>query len=176
MRTVKIKFVDFFEGFDYKNSRIFQILDKHYNIEFTDDPEYIIYSVFGNEHLEYDCVRIFWTGENIVPDFNLCDYAIGFEHMTLGDRYLRCPNYIVTSSYQVLLDQIQSGKRMGEENRDFCSFCYSNRRADKIRDKLFYWLSQYRKVDSGGKHLNNIKISGGGGELGRRKIKLREKI
>lgn len=162
MKTVKIKFVDFFEGFNYRDSRIFQILDKNFHIEFAEHPDYIIYSVFGNQHLEYDCIRIFWTGENVVPDFNLCDYAIGFEHLSLGDRYLRCPNYIVTSRYDILLEQIQTRGKAVEENRGFCSFVYSNSGADKTRDELFYRLSQYKRVDSGGKHLNNVKILGGG--------------
>lgn len=159
MKTIKIKFVDFPNGYDYRNSRIFQILDKCFEVSLSEHPDYLIYSVFGNEHLEYDCVKIFWTGENIVPDFNLCDYAIGFDYMDFGDRYLRCPLYIVALSCDFLLDKIRTKEEKPEENRKFCSFVYSNSGADEIRDELFYRISQYKKVDSAGKHLNNIKIS-----------------
>ena len=42
-------------------------------------------------------------------------------------------------------------------NRKFCNFVYSNNvNADPIRTKFFHELSKYKKVDSGGKYLNNI--------------------
>ena len=40
-----------------------------------------------------DCVVFFVTGEDECPNFNLCDYALGFEHLEYGDRYLRFPLY-----------------------------------------------------------------------------------
>ena len=161
MKTIKIKFVDFYKGFDYRSSRIYEILNRNFHVEITDQPNYIVYSVYGNEYLEYDCIRIFWTGENLVPDFNVCDYAIGFEYMIFGDRYLRCPNYIVNLNYDSLLHKIRTKDICRNNNRKFCSFIYSNGGADKTRDELFYRLCQYKQVDSGGKHLNNIKIPEG---------------
>jgi hypothetical protein len=42
-------------------------------------------------------------------------------------------------------------------DRKFCNFVYSNNvNSDPIRDAFFFELSKYRKVDSGGRHLNNI--------------------
>ena len=64
----------------------------------SEDPDYIIYSGFGNDHLKYDCIRIFFTGECITPDFNECDYAIGFDRLTFGDRYARIPLYNILQS------------------------------------------------------------------------------
>ncbi|MFR8313282.1 MAG: hypothetical protein ACLVBP_13570 [Ruminococcus sp.] len=40
-----------------------------------------------------NAVRVFFTGENIAPDFQMCDYAIGFERLLFGDRYIRFPFY-----------------------------------------------------------------------------------
>ena len=34
-----------------------------------------------------------YTGENQVPDFNICDYAIGFHYIDFQDRYIRFPLY-----------------------------------------------------------------------------------
>lgn len=34
-----------------------------------------------------------YTGENQVPDFNICDYAIGFHYIYFQDRYIRFPLY-----------------------------------------------------------------------------------
>jgi len=41
------------------------------------------------------------------------------------------------------------------DNRKFCSFVYSNHKAAGERDRFFRLLSEYKKVDSGGRHLNN---------------------
>lgn len=162
MKEIKIKIVDFWDSFDYENHMIFIILQKHYKLVFSEEPEYLIYSVFGDEHLQYNCVKIFWTGENIVPDFNLCDYAIGFEYMEYGDRYIRVPNYF-SAYYDDIRRRMEDKHHMDcrPEDRKFCSFVYSNGKADEMRDKIFYALSRYKQVDSGGRHLNNI-CSGGG--------------
>jgi len=161
MRKIKIKLVDFWKGFEYTEHMIFQVLQKYYEIEFSEEPEYLIYSVFGNEHLNYDCVKLFWTGENIVPDFNFCDYAIGFEYLEYGDRYYRCPNYF-SGYYKKIRKRMQEKHLLPIEiqNKKFCSFVYSNGQADAMRDIIFDALSQYKKVDSGGKYRNNITSNG----------------
>ena len=95
MKTIKIKYVDFNVGlgFDPNNNEIINALSKRYNVVQCDDPDYIFYSVFGLDHLKYDCIRIFYTGECYTPDFNECDYAMGFDRLSFGDRYLRLPLY-----------------------------------------------------------------------------------
>jgi len=45
-------------------------------------------------------------------------------------------------------------------NRKFCNFVYSNNvNSDPIRDVFFHKLCKYKKVDSGGRHLNNIGVA-----------------
>jgi hypothetical protein len=42
-------------------------------------------------------------------------------------------------------------------NRKFCNFVYSNWKwADPIRKRFFLALSEYKKIDSGGRYMNNI--------------------
>lgn len=55
------------------------MLKERFEVVQCEDPDYIIYSGFGYEHLHYDCIRIFFTGECQTPDFNECDYAIGVD-------------------------------------------------------------------------------------------------
>ena len=82
MKKLKIKFTDFWPGFDPYNNFILNKFSNKYDVEISDDPDYVIYSVFGWDFLNYyDCVRIFFSGENVRPDFNMCDYAIGFDYM-----------------------------------------------------------------------------------------------
>ena len=47
------------------------MLSKHYNLIESDEPDFLIYSCFSGEHLKYpNSVKIFYTGENIIPNFN----------------------------------------------------------------------------------------------------------
>ena len=92
-KHIRIKFVDFWDDFVPENNLFYQLLSEHYDVELSDNPEYLFCSVFGDEHLRYDCVKIFYTGENQCADFNLYDYAIGFDRMEFGDRYFRLPIY-----------------------------------------------------------------------------------
>ncbi|BAW44078.1 fucosyltransferase [Helicobacter pylori] len=44
--------------------------------------------------------RVFYTGENEAPNFNLFDYAIGFDELDFNDRYLRMPLYYAYLHYK----------------------------------------------------------------------------
>ena len=155
-RMIKVKFVDF--SSDAIKNKTMQILQNNFSevIE-SDKPDFLFYSVFGYEHLKYDCVRIFWTGENIQPDFNICDYAIGFSYMSYEDRYVRVPlYYFYENDYQRALKKYLIDDKELEKKQKFCNYIYSNNNADRKREEFFWLLSQYKKVDSGGRHLNNI--------------------
>lgn len=155
-KKIRIKFVDFWKNFDPANNFIYHILSAHYYVNLTDEPEYCFFSVFGYEHLKYNhCVKILYTGENMVPDFNLCDYALGFHFIDFGDRYMRFPLYVRGNGFNGL--KIEKKIDNSLANRKFCNFVYSNNiNADPLRDYFFEELSKYKRVDSGGRHKNNI--------------------
>lgn len=158
-KHIRIKFVDFWDDFVPENSLFYQLLSEHYDIELTDpstSPDYIFYSVFGEEHLNYDCVKIFYTGENQCPDFNLCDYAIGFERMEFGDRYFRLPIYYLNRYQKDFRLMQEKHVKPVPEKTGFCSFVYSNDRASEVRERFFNQLSTYKSVSSGGRYKNNI--------------------
>lgn len=155
-KEIHIKFVDFWNGFDDKDNFIYKILAEKYNVILSDQPQYLIYSVFGCENTKYDCIKIFYTGENVTPNFNMTDYAIGFDHLELGDRYMRIPLYKLYDQFEHLRNdkKIDSNEAL---NRKFCSFVYSNNMfADSCRIDFFHALSNYKHIDSGGGLLNNI--------------------
>ena len=164
---IKIKFVDFFKDFDHQNNFLQHIIKSiGCATELSDDPDYLICSVFGHETLnkKYDnCIKIFFTGENICPDFNLYDYAIGFEYMDFGDRYLRWPLYYAYGQelWDAFVSKHNNPKEKLAKKTDFCSFVYSNNKGDVIREKFFQELSKYKKVDSGGRYMNNIGMPEG---------------
>ena len=155
-KHIRIKFVDFWDDFIPENNLFYQILAERYDVELSDEPEYLFYSVFGEEYLRYDCIKIFYTGENQCPDFNLCDYALGFEHLALGDRYFRLPIcYLNRYQKDFRLMQEKHLKPIPEKT-GFCSFVYSNDRASEVREKFFNQLSDYKTISSGGRYKNNI--------------------
>ena len=58
---IRIRFVDFWDDFVPEKSLFYQLLSKKYEIELSETPDYLFCSVFGDEHLHYDCVKIFYT-------------------------------------------------------------------------------------------------------------------
>lgn len=155
-KSIKIKMVDYgFQGYKPENELIYKVLSEKYDIVFSETPEYLISGGYGFDHLKYDCVKILSNSENCVSDFNLFDYAIGHDYLEFGDRYIRMPHYAAYPEYYTLAAPRQF---TDEEllNRKFCSFVVSNANCDPIRDKFFHELSKYKRVDSGGRYLNNI--------------------
>lgn len=167
MQKIKIAFDGFWKGFDSQNNFITNALRTNFDVEicsigdFTVDA--IFYSIYAKEYLKYDCPRIYYTGENAVPDFNLCDYAIGFEPLQIGDRYI---NYSVAQADFhkdcVLMERKNETLINAPFDRKFCAMVVSNSiNTEPTRDDFFYQLSKYKTVDSGGRHLNNIGLPDG---------------
>lgn len=167
MKKIKIKFSGMGGNFDPENNFIINILRKKYTVINSNNPDFLVYSVNSKDYLNYNCVRIFYTAENLVPDFNICDYGIGFHYMDFGDRYIRFPLYLVdgfkayegdnyASDLQLALHKHENAEQILEEKTDFCSFVYSNAQAAPCREKMFEALSQYQQVSSGGRYKNNI--------------------
>lgn len=155
-KHIRIKFVDFWDDFVPETNLFYQILAAHYEVELSDEPEYLFCSVFGETHLQYDCVKIFYTGENQCPDFNLFDYALGFERMEFGDRYFRLPIYYLNRYQKDFRAMQEKHVKPVPEKTGFCSFVYSNDRASEVREQFFNQLSAYKTISSGGRYKNNI--------------------
>lgn len=157
-KTIKINFTDVWDSFDYHKFYIYQILCKKYNVIISDNPDYIFYSSHGYNHLKYNCIRISFTIENIRPNFNHCDYAIGFDYINFEDRYFRCPIYLLFDNY-IELFKIAEKKHINKENfvirNRFCNMvCSNGLNSDRIQ--FYKELNNYKKTDSGGKLLNNV--------------------
>ncbi len=154
-KTIKINFCDFYNGYDKENNGITSGLKKYYNIEISENPDFLFYSCFGATHLDYhDCIKIFYTGENVLPNFNECDYASAFDYIEFGERYFRknymVPNPAICNRGEVNQDFF---------NRKFCNFIYSNATSGEgavLRQEFCKKLVQYKSVDCPGKVLNNM--------------------
>ncbi len=147
-------FTDFWDGFDYKFHFGFLLSEYEFVID-KKNPDYLFYSCFGMNHLNYDrCVKIFWSGENVQPDLNLCDYAISLSDIQCGDRIYHQYLTLIWKDKKLYDMDLTAGQLL---DRKFCNFVYSNNcMADPIREQLFNLLSKYKRVDAGGSFLNNI--------------------
>lgn len=160
-KKIKIKFVDFNIGMGVspQQNDFVEILSQFYEVVYSDNPDYVFYSVFGNDHLKYECIRIFYTGECYTPNFNECDYAIGFDRLIFDDRYIRVPLYKLfkyKKSYnEVINKRVYSIDDLKSKTK-FCNFVYSNCFTKSIRAMFFKKLSEYKRVESGGRYMNNI--------------------
>ena len=67
MKTLKIDFCGFWGSFKKEKNLFVKILSKHFNVEISDNPDFVICSNRGNpfEYMKYDCVRIMFMGENM---------------------------------------------------------------------------------------------------------------
>ena len=137
-------------------------IKEQYEIEFDlDNPDYLIYSTFGCEHMskKYNkAIKIAFFTENQLPDLNVADYAIGFGHINHLDRYFTFP-YIVhilslknrtSKDFKIVRDKVLSS----EKRKKFCAAVISN--PIGFRFNFMKKLNKYKIVDNGGHSNNNV--------------------
>lgn len=157
MRTIRIHFTDFWPDFREEENFVVAALKEKYTLVFDPvRPQYLFYSSFGSRSYDYpEAIKVYFTGENDVPDFTISDYAMSSAILDFGDRHLRLPLYVLYAGFENLYRKVPVTDQLSQ--RKFCNFVYSNvQKSDPIREAFFQRLSQYKKVDSGGRYLNNI--------------------
>lgn len=161
-QTITVKFVDFWKGFDANNNKLLSALRAGNDVTVLPcdsevEPDLLIYSRDGYKHLRYEnSIKIYYTGENDVPDFNECDYAISFHHIDFGPRHLRYPLYMMYGYEGLSTD---SGKQPSDAafDRPFCSFLMRNYYlCDPRRIEIVDAVDAYRPIAYGGPWRNNV--------------------
>lgn len=146
-----------------------QALMQKYEVIYTPkNPDFLIYTPFSKDFFLYDCVRILWSGELFSPDLNLCDYSLGFNLLNIDDRYIHinsCSSHSFTEiNYDIFTKHLPQNWNLENRNK-FCSFMITNAAGNDFTPRIDFFkkLCEYKKVDSGGRALNNI-----GGPIGDR--------
>ena len=149
---IKIDFSDFWGGFDKTNNYFYNLLKDEFDVEISNNPDYLFFSVFGNNHQRYNCKKIFYTGENVAPPLQYCDWSFSFDYLDDSRNY-RLPHYLLYDGYY----ELQREKIIDESfvKRKFCNFIHNNLHCP-IRNNFFLKLSKYKKIDSGGSVMNNM--------------------
>ena len=132
-------------------------LDDEFIINIDENnPDYLLYNVFTKDDVDLNyknSIKIAFYTENVMPDLNLVDYAIGHYHIIYLDRYFK-----YTTMYWSNYDSINQRRiELVKEpiRKKFCAGLISNCNA-KFRLNFINRLNKYKKVDMGGKCLNNI--------------------
>ena len=119
----------------------------------------MISGCFNNDFRKYgdNPVRIYYYTENVFPDFNVFDYAIGCRWLDFGERHM---HYSFWQYNYRRWDSIDNSKLLDLlARRKFCNFIYSNShlgRGARLRQEFCKKLMEYKHVDCPGKVLNNM--------------------
>jgi hypothetical protein len=139
-----------------------RLLKENFDIEESDDPDFVFYSSFVNgknthriEKISGEFTKIFCTGENINIDMGKADWAFGFDYEDkIRDRnYLRVPLYAYYGAGNDLVKTKAGISEALKGQRKFCNYTYS--KDAKERADFFRELSKYKKIDAPGKSQNN---------------------
>jgi len=156
----KIHFKGFWAGFDCKTHSAFNWIVDHFGLEVNQhNPDIIVYGYPAPDPTNDEkCIKVFFTGESVSPDFNKYDFAFTFDYSE-DPRNFRFPLYLWShENYHALKNR--EIKDWASEKTKFCNFIYGNgdTSMDGVRRRIDFFkkLSEYKRVDSGGYVLNNI--------------------
>jgi len=161
-RSVSVTFSGFWKGFNPEDNFIINTLRRKYDVTVTgaDEAELMFCSSMEGEipSCGESCVKVYFTGENDVPDFNEYDYAISFHHIQFGERHLRLPLYVLYDAFDVLRKgSVELISKHDALKRDFCSVVLSSNIAgDPARLRLIDEFAARFPLSSGGRYKNNV--------------------
>jgi hypothetical protein len=169
---MKISFLDFWGDLSLDNNFIINILKEFKeNVELVEpeNSDLIFCSVFGEEHKKFFGKKkiIFYTGENIRPNFESYDLSLTFDFGDYQNRNVRLPlwyfyidwfgkktygnpQYLIPEEYLYQPNEFSSKPRS-----HFCCAVFS--KFDEDRFTMMSHLNQYKDVYGFGKvHVNKI--------------------
>lgn len=145
-----------------KGDYFYSLLSRNFDLELSEDPDLLFFSVFGSEHKRYNCLKVLFTGENRKPERWEYDYSFSFsdtdETNMFFPFFVRHPYFweLKNNQYSERLLELRSAPKSR-----FCNFVYSN--PTPLQRRLFYLkLRNYHHIDAPGLVLNNMPHLGGG--------------
>ena len=119
-----------------------------------DDAELLIYSDFGERHWGFKGLKVYLTGENMLPDFDQCDLAYSPVEIAGDPRAVRFPYYAqVLPELGSLVRPADYEAHLCLDRPGFACFVASNARGTE-RNRFFRALHRRRPLVSAGRHFN----------------------
>lgn len=131
------------------------MLQEHFPVVESKDPDVLIYSAYAGRNVNYKCAKIFFTPENVIPDYRYCDYSIGFNYDDDNPRHLRYPLYLFYGDIHNLVKKERITAEDVQHKNKFCSFVVSNAGPPE-RLAFFRKMLSVKHVDSAGRAYNNM--------------------
>lgn len=168
---MNISFTDFWDDFDVNNNFFIDLLksiDQKYNFtELSDNTDVLIYSCFGNKNKlvnKSKVKKIFYTGENLRPNFNECQYSLSFDFNDYNKKNIRLPLWMLqidwfskggykNPKYIIPLNNLKSNEYTQKQKEKFCCIVFNNPSPHRI--EIIKKLNKYKKIDCYGKPFNN---------------------
>lgn len=168
---MNISFADFWDGFDPNNNFFYDLIksiDSSCNfIPFSNSTDILIYSCFGQSHKKTDMKKvkkIFYTGENLRPNFNECHYSLTFDFDTYDSKNFRLPLWLLqidwfnktnysNPQYVIPLEDLKQNNLMTKPKNEFCCILFNGR--SEHRWETIEGLKKYKPVHCYGKPFGN---------------------
>ncbi len=156
MVPLRIAFSDWASGSSPTVERIFRLLSLHREVVRADfaTADLLIYSDFGERHWDFKGLKVYVTGENMLPDFEQCDLAYTPVELAGDPRAVRFPYYAqVLPELGSLIRPANYDARPLLDRAEFACFVASNPRGPD-RNRFFRALHRRRPLVSAGRHFN----------------------
>ena len=174
-QQVRVAFALFWPGFTSDTFRdLFPQVHEKYDVVPSATPNVVFYSVFTHPfqrlHPRHpdamptldpgNYIRVFLTGENVIPVMERCEFAISFAPDLHHPNHLRLPLWVYENRSwgyrpeQLIKDRQTDWAKIADEKTKFCNYVYSY--PVKGRDEVFGALGAYKHVDAAGRCSNNM--------------------
>ena len=165
---MNVAFLDFWFGFQPENNffiHLIRSIKDNVNITSPENADVIFYSCFGDSYKKFNIKKIFFTGENLRPDFNDCDLSLSFDFDNYNNRNIRLPlwylyiDWFNVKSYNnpdwlIPVEYLSGDNEFTKKDKNqFCSTVFSS--PYNSRFNMVNLLNNYKQVDCYGKIHNN---------------------
>lgn len=172
MRKLRLNFVDFWPNLIKDDNYFYNLLKTKYDVIIDEDnPDILFFSVDYENKRERDrygnCLRVFYTGEDVAPNWNECHLAYTFRHST-DPREYRLPLWALYLNWfnrpynddrdqanLVNLNEFLNKPEIVDKDR-FCGFIATQPKGKRV--DFVPKLSTYKRVDCAGPLYNNTEL------------------
>lgn len=158
---LKVRLINQWYGANINQYRtIKDALEESYTLKIvqSDDYDLAIDGIFSNEPIKKEAIKISYSGEAIPAKLEGYDLSLGFDYLESETNYIRLPLYYLYFGEMISTDYQRKGECNPNKPYFACFLVSNSNRGDgaEARTKMFYSLSAYKPVVSGGAYLNNI--------------------
>ncbi len=167
---MKIAFCDFWDGFLPANNfflDLFKSVNNKIELSSVSSCDILVYSCFGKTHKTVNnskIKKIFYTGENIRPDFKDCNFSFTFDIDPYNNKNFRLPLWMLyidwfnkfnynNPRYALPYDRLFNNVYYNTPKELFCSTVFSSPRENRF--EIIKKLKSYKNVDCFGKPFGN---------------------